>query len=65
MDLGLSAGEKLGVPMPVAAATREIVQQAIDAGETERDFGILLELQAEASGMELTPENVDVDNGLS
>lgn len=65
MDLGLSAGEKLGVPMPVAAATREIVQQAIDAGETERDFGILLELQAEASGMELTPENVDVDDGLS
>jgi len=65
MDLGLSAGEKLGVPMPVAAATRELVQQAIDAGETERDFGILLELQAEASGMKLVPENVDVDNGLS
>ncbi len=65
MDLGLSAGEKLGVPLPVAAATREIVQQAIDAGETERDFGILLELQAEASGMKLTPENVDVDDGLS
>lgn len=65
MDLGLSAGEKLGVPMPVAAATREIVQQAIDAGETERDFGILLELQAEASGMKLTSENADVDDGLS
>ncbi len=64
MDLGLSAGEKLGVPLPVAAATREVVQQAIDAGETERDFGILLELQAEASGMQLTPENVDVDDGL-
>jgi 3-hydroxyisobutyrate dehydrogenase-like beta-hydroxyacid dehydrogenase len=65
MDLGLSAGEKLGVPMPVATATREIVQQAIDAGETERDFGILLELQAEASGMKLTSENADVDDGLS
>ena len=64
MDLGLSAGEKLGVPLPVAAATRGIVQQAIDAGETERDFGILLELQAKASGMKLTPENVDVDDGL-
>ncbi|MFB3078463.1 MAG: NAD(P)-dependent oxidoreductase, partial [Lysobacterales bacterium] len=48
MDLGLSAGEKLGVPLPVAAATREVVQQAIDAGQTECDFGILLELQAEA-----------------
>jgi 3-hydroxyisobutyrate dehydrogenase len=64
MDLGLSAGEKLGVPLPVAAATREVVQKVIDAGETERDFGILLELQAEASGMKLTPENVDVDDGL-
>jgi 3-hydroxyisobutyrate dehydrogenase len=65
MALGLSAGEKLGVPMPVAAATQEIVQQAIDAGETERDFGIMLELQAAASGMKLTPENVDVSDGLS
>ena len=51
--------------MPVAAATQEIVQQAIDAGETERDFGILLELQAAASGMQLVSENVEVDDGLS
>ena len=65
MDLGLSAGEKLGVPLPVAAATRELVQQAIDAGHTDCDFGILLELQAEASGMQLSPENVEVDDGLS
>jgi len=65
MDLGLSAGERLGVPMPVAAATRELVQQAIDAGETERDFGIMLELQAEASGLKLVPENVAVSDGLS
>ncbi len=65
MDLGLSAGEKLGVPLPVAAATRELIQQAIDAGHTDCDFGILLELQAEASGMQLSPENVGVDDGLS
>jgi len=65
MDLGLSAGEKLGVPMPVAAATRALVQKAIDAGETERDFGILLEMQAAESGMTLSPENVDVSDGLS
>lgn len=64
MDLGLSAGEKLGVPLPVAAATRVLVQQAIDAGQTDCDFGILLELQAEASGMQLTPENVEVSDGL-
>ena len=65
MDLGLSAGEKLGVPMPVATATRELVQQAIDAGNTDCDFGILLEMQAAASGLQLSPEDVVVDDGLS
>jgi 3-hydroxyisobutyrate dehydrogenase len=65
MDLGLSAGEKFGVPMPVAAATRELVQQAIDAGHTDCDFGILLEMQAASSGMQLLPEDVEVDDGLS
>jgi 3-hydroxyisobutyrate dehydrogenase-like beta-hydroxyacid dehydrogenase len=65
MDLGLSAGEKLGVPLPVAAATRELVQQAIDAGHTDCDFGILLEMQAAASGMQLRPEGVEIDDGLS
>ncbi len=65
MDLGLSAGKKLGVPLPVAAATRELVQRAIDAGHTDCDFGILLELQAEASGMQLSPENVETDSGLN
>jgi 3-hydroxyisobutyrate dehydrogenase len=65
MDLGLSAAEKLGASMPIAAATRELVQRAIDAGHTDCDFGILLELQAEASAMQLTPENIEVDDGLS
>ena len=65
MDLGLSAGETLGVPMPVAAAARELVQQAIDADHTDCDFGILLEMQAAASGIQLQPENVNVDDGLS
>jgi 3-hydroxyisobutyrate dehydrogenase-like beta-hydroxyacid dehydrogenase len=65
MDLGLSAGENLGVPMPVAAATRELVQQAIDADHIDCDFGILLEMQAAASGLQLQPENVEVDDGLS
>lgn len=65
MALGLSAGEKFGVPMPVAAAAQELVQQSIDAGHTDCDFGILLELQAAASGMQLEPEDVEVDDGLS
>jgi 3-hydroxyisobutyrate dehydrogenase-like beta-hydroxyacid dehydrogenase len=64
MDLGLSAAEKLGVPLPVAAKTRELIQQAIDAGYSDCDFAILLELQAKAAGMQLSPENIEVDDGL-
>lgn len=48
--------------MPVAEATRELVQRTIDSGHTECDFGILLEQPAEASGIELQSE--DVDDGL-
>ena len=65
MDLGLSAAKRLGVSLPVAAATRELVQQSIDMGHTECDFGILLEMVAAASEMQLTPENVEVNDGLS
>ena len=64
LDLGLAAGEELGVPMAVAQATRDLVQQTIDAGHTDCDFGILLQQQAEASGIELQAENVGVDDGL-
>ena len=64
LDLGLSAGSKLGVPMPVAQATRDQVQQVIEAGDTECDFAIMLQLQADASDLRLEPENVAVDDGL-
>ena len=64
LDLGLRAGEKLGVPLPLVQLTRDIVQQVIDQGETERDFAVLLLYAAEQSHMELKPENVQVDDGL-
>lgn len=64
LDLGLAAGEKLGVPLPVTECTRELVQRSIGAGHTECDFGILLDMQARASGMELSPEHIPVDDGL-
>lgn len=64
MDLGLAAAERLGVPMDVAQVTRDIVQKAIDAGHTDCDFGILLEEQGKASGMELQSENTQVSDGL-
>jgi len=64
MDLGLSAAERLGVPMQVAQTTRDLVQKSIDAGHTDCDFAILLDEQAKASGLELKPENKDVGDGL-
>lgn len=64
LDLGLDAADKLGAPMPITQETRERVDQAIRAGHTDCDFGILLEQQAEASGIKLQSENVEVDDGL-
>lgn len=64
MDLGLAAGERLGVPMEVAQATRDLVQRSIEAGHTDCDFGILLEEQGKASGMKLESENIEVSDGL-
>ena len=64
MDLGLAAGARLGVPMAVAQTTRDKVQQSIDAGHTDCDFAILLEEQARASGLDIQPEDVEVNDGL-
>jgi len=64
MDLGLAAARALGVPMPVTAATREVIQSLIGNGYTECDFAALIELEAKASGMEIEPENVEVGTGL-
>jgi len=65
MDLGLSLGRELGVPMPVAAATRELIQCAIGRGHTDCDFIALLLEEAAAAGITLEPENVEVSDGLS
>jgi 3-hydroxyisobutyrate dehydrogenase len=65
MDLGLDAGRRFEVPMPIAALTRDLIQQMIGHGMTEQDFSTLLLMQAKASGIELKPENVAVGDGLS
>jgi len=64
MDLGLAAARELHVSMPVSAATREIVQNLVARGYVDCDFAALIELEAEASGMKITPEGVEVDKGL-
>ena len=63
-DLGMTAARDLGVPMPVVASAREPVQAAVAQDRTEEDFAVLLELQAAASGYQIMPEDVSVDDGL-
>lgn len=65
LDLGLAAGRRFDVPMPLAALTRDIVQTLIGRGMDDEDFAKLIVLQAQASGLALEPENVSVGDGLS
>jgi 3-hydroxyisobutyrate dehydrogenase-like beta-hydroxyacid dehydrogenase len=65
LDLGLDAGRRFEVPLPLASATRDLIQSMMGRGWTEQDFATLLLQQAQASGIELEPENVPVGDGLS
>jgi 3-hydroxyisobutyrate dehydrogenase len=72
LDLGLEAGRRLNVPMPVTAATREALQAHFGAATLqpdpraylENDFAATLETVALSSGVKLEPENVAVPTGL-
>ena len=64
LDLGLDAGRRFGVPMPLASTTRDILQTLIGRGMADGDFAKLIVLQADASGLKLEPENVAVSDGL-
>ncbi|HEY9445761.1 MAG TPA: NAD(P)-dependent oxidoreductase [Burkholderiales bacterium] len=64
LDLGLNAAKLLGVPMPLASLTRDVVQTLIGHGY-DQDFSQLLLLQAKASGVELKSEAVQISDGLS
>ena len=63
--LGFEAAHELEVPMPLAAAAEQIVQGLVALCGDDVDFAALLALEARASGLELEPENVRVDDGLS
>ncbi len=65
LDLGLEAGRRLEVPMPLASSTRDLIQAMMGSGMTEEDFSTLLLQQARSSGVELQPEDVKVGDGLS
>ncbi len=64
MDLGMSAAKKYGVTMPAAAATRESISSLVGRGHDNVDFSILLVELAKSAGLELTPDNVEMSDGL-
>lgn len=63
-DLGFQLARELDVPMPVGAATQQVIQALIGQGHTEDDFATLLALQAENSELELVPEDAAISDGL-
>ena len=72
LDLGLALGREWGVPMPVTAATREVLQTHFGAATLkpkpdeylQKDFSALMETMALAAGMKLSSENKNVPTGL-
>ena len=72
LDLGLALAREMDVPMPVTAATREVLQGHFGAAQLQnnpqeyiqKDFAALAETMALASGMKLASENKNVPTGL-
>jgi 3-hydroxyisobutyrate dehydrogenase-like beta-hydroxyacid dehydrogenase len=64
-DLGLAAAHDLDVPMPTVATTAAMVQATVSSGRTDEDFAVLLDQQAALSGVQLKPEDAQVDDGLA
>jgi 3-hydroxyisobutyrate dehydrogenase len=72
LDLGLALGREHDVPMPVTAATREMLQAHFGAAMLKPDpdaylagdFAALIETMALAAGMRLASEDQEVPTGL-
>jgi 3-hydroxyisobutyrate dehydrogenase-like beta-hydroxyacid dehydrogenase len=63
-DLGLDAGDEMGVPLPTMQVVRGLVQEAIDAGQTGVDFAALIEVEAARAGLEMAADPDPVADGL-
>ncbi|SLN65336.1 2-hydroxy-3-oxopropionate reductase [Roseisalinus antarcticus] len=72
LDLGLAAGRKLDVPMPVTATTREALQAHFGMAHLKddpdaylaKDFAAILETVAQHAGLELKSEETPYPTGL-
>ena len=63
-DLGVQAGQELGVSLPVVERVRELIQGVIDAGYADDDFAAMLSVQAKASNLALEAEPGPIADGL-
>jgi 3-hydroxyisobutyrate dehydrogenase-like beta-hydroxyacid dehydrogenase len=63
-DLGLDAAYRLGAPMPITSATRQIVAQEVGAGNVEDDFATLILTVAKGAGLTMVSEKSDITMGL-
>lgn len=63
-DLGMHAAYEHDVPMPLSALCTELVKASAGAGFAKDDFAVLLLEAARGAGLEMTPENISVDDGL-
>jgi len=52
------------VTLPIATATRNIVADEVNNGNTEQDFATLILRVAKEAGMELSSENSSITTGL-
>jgi len=64
LDLGLESAHDTDVPMPLLAATRELVQQLVGFGYDDVDFAALVAMQARAAGYDIASEEAPVGDGL-
>ncbi|MGD9923839.1 MAG: NAD(P)-dependent oxidoreductase [Pseudorhodoplanes sp.] len=72
LDLGLELGREWDIPMPITAATREVLQSHMGRAATKQnadmilagDFAQMAETMAEFSGMTLKSEKKNVPSGL-
>lgn len=63
-DLGLAAAKDLGVVMPLASVTRNIVAQEVGNGNVDQDFASLIVTVAHGSGLDIVSEEAPVSDGL-
>jgi 3-hydroxyisobutyrate dehydrogenase-like beta-hydroxyacid dehydrogenase len=63
-ELGLEAGRQLAVPLPTAALVHQMIVAMIGRGFGDEDFMRLLSVEADSAGIQLAPEDADVDDGL-